>query len=177
MATSMLPVENHCAKCNKKNVIAKCEGCLQEFCHNDFENHRKELDQKLDYIEANRDLLQQVLIQQITEPHKHPLMQQVDQWEQETINKVKKIAEETRKRLLNYTNRHTSTIKLELDSLTDRLKQSRQEIDFMETNLNEWNQQLIRLEEELNKPSDVKIGYDSTPFITKIYVDISGKLN
>ncbi len=177
MATSMLPVENHCAKCNEKNVIAKCEGCLQKFCYNDFVNHHKELYQKLEEIETKRSLFEEILIEQTTELEKYSLIQQTDQWEQESTNKIKQIAEETRKRLINYTNRHTSKIKSEFDNLTDQLKQRQEDQNFVEINLNEWNQQLIRLEEELNELSDIKIGYDLTPFITKIYVDISGKLN
>ncbi len=50
---------NRCAKCNKQNVILKCQGCLQGFCYNDFGNHRQELNQQLDEIETNHDLLQQ----------------------------------------------------------------------------------------------------------------------
>jgi chromosome segregation ATPase len=175
MATSI--IENHCAKCKKENVILKCEGYSQRFCHNDFGNHRQEVEQQLDDIQINRDLLQQTLVEQTTEPQKQQLIQQINRWEEESINTIKKTAEETRQILRSHTNRNIRKIKLKLDNLSHRLEQSREEKDFVETNLNEWNQQLIRLKEELNKPSDVKISHDSTPLITKIYVDIFGKLN
>ena len=62
-----------------------------------------------------------------------------------------------------------------LNKLTDELRKSRQENDFFEPNLDQWKEELVRLKNELNEPSNVAIRHNSTPLITKIQVDISGK--
>jgi uncharacterized phage infection (PIP) family protein YhgE len=166
-----------CSTCNKENAIIKCEGCSKSFCFNDFGNHRQELNKKLDEIETNRDLIRQSLNEQIKEPHeKHPLLQQIDQWELESINKIKQVAEENRKSVFRFTTRHSNQLENKLNKLTDQLKQSRQENDFIEANLDQWNTELRQIQEELIKPSNIKINFDSTPFITKIHVDILSKL-
>jgi chromosome segregation ATPase len=181
MATTTTTVGNRCVKCDKSNAILKCGGCLQDFCYNHLLEHRQELSKRLDDIEINCDLIRQSINQQSAESEEHPLMKQIDQWEQESIDKIKQTAEETRKVVLEYTNeelnKYTNQVELKLNNLTDRLKQSRNENDFLETNLNEWDKQLTQLKEELNKSSNIKIGYDSTRFITRIYVDIPSKLN
>jgi chromosome segregation ATPase len=167
--------ENRCTICNKPNAILKCGGCLGDFCYNHVREHRQELNKQLDEIEITRDVLRQILNEQIKEPQKHVLIQQIDQWEQESIDKIKQTAEETRKVLLEYMSRHTNRIESNLNNLTDRLKQSRDDNDFVETNLNEWNRQLSRLNEELDKPSTIDIVYNSAPLVTKICVDALGK--
>jgi chromosome segregation ATPase len=176
MATTTM-VGDRCTKCGKSNAILKCGGCSKDFCYNHLLEHRQELNKQLDEIEINCDLIRQSINQQSTELEKHPLMKQIDQWEQESIDKIKQIAEETRKVLFKYTNKYTNKIELKINNLTDRLKQSRNENDFLEKNLNEWNKQLTQLKEELNKSSNIKISYDSTSFITRIHADIPSKLN
>jgi chromosome segregation ATPase len=169
-------VGNQCVTCKKQNAILTCTGCSQDFCYNHVLEHRQELNKHLDDIELNRDLIQQSLDEQTIETQKHPLIQQIDQWEYESINKIKQIAKETRTQILNYKNKYINRIELKLNNLTDRLRQSRKENDFVETNLNEWNKQLIELKEELSKPSNVTLEYDSTPLVTKIYVGVYGML-
>src|SRR4051812_36757664 len=132
-------IKSQCVKCNKKNAILKCEGCLENFCYHDFETHREELNIQLDEIERNHDLMQQLL----TEEQRHPLIRQINQWEEDSINKIRQTAEETKEIVFNYMDEDINRIKLRLNHLTDRLKQSRQENDFIETNLTEWNKQLI----------------------------------
>jgi hypothetical protein len=65
--------------------------------------------------------------------------------------------------------------------LTDRLRESREENDFFETDLRQWKEELIRLTEQKTNPSDITIQQDFRPLVTKIYIDVgsnkSGKCN
>lgn len=165
-----------CVACNKKNAITKCEGCSQSFCFNDFGNHRQELNKKLDEIESNHDLIRQSLVERTKEPKKHPLIQQIDQWELESTNKIKQIADENRESVFRFTMSHHKQLETKLNELTSQLKKSRQENDFIEAHLDHWSKELTQIQEELIKPSDIKTNCDSTPFLAKIYTEIPCKL-
>jgi len=167
---------NLCDACGKAKGISKCEGCGKIFCYNHFGNHRQELNNQLDEIEVTRDLFRQILTEQTTEPQKHTLMQQINDWEHDSIKRIRQTANEAREMLLKHTTKHINEIEVKLNKLTDQLRQSRQENDFVETDLRQWKEQLSQFTSELNKPSTVTLQQDSKALVTKIYVNItSGK--
>jgi hypothetical protein len=163
---------NRCVTCGKDKATLRCGGCLQEFCYNHSANHRQELGKQLDEIEVPCDLFRQTLIQQIAEPKQHPLIQRIDQWERQSINKIRETAEEARQILFQHTVKHIRQIEVDLNQLTKQLIESRKENDFYETDLRQWNEKLKRLEKELNKPSNIHLRQDTTSFINKIFVDV-----
>src|SRR5690349_11503225 len=114
-----------CITCGKEKVTSRCEGCLQSFCFNHIIEHRQELKKQLDEIEIHRDQFQQIFSQS----EKHPLIQQIDQWEQDSIQKIKQLAEETRQLLLKHTNKYINQIEQKLNKLTNQLKLSREKDD------------------------------------------------
>lgn len=163
----------------KDNRSNKDEGCSKDFSDDPKLDHHQESNELLNEFEVNRNFIQQSIDQQRTEARTHPLIQEIDQWEIESTNKIKQIAEENRKLLLSFTSTQVSRMESKLNNLTYRLNQSRQENELTATNLMEWNQELIQFKEELIELSNIKIKYDSTPFITQVHVDIPilGKLN
>jgi hypothetical protein len=54
------------------------------------------------------------------------------------------------------------------------LRQSREDDDVNEISLRQFQEELERLTKELTKPRNISIREDSTSFINKIYVDVSG---
>lgn len=106
----------------------------------------------------------------------HSLIQQINQWETDSIEKIKQTAEETRQTLLKHTKNSIDEIEIQLENLTQQLRQSRQENNFTEISLHQWNQQLKELQQQLINPVKINIGYHSTSFIHKIYADIFRKL-
>jgi hypothetical protein len=170
---AMATVKSRCAICSKEKAILKCGGCIQDFCYNHFGDHRQQLNQQLEEVEVNRDLFRQTITEQTAESQRHPLINQVDQWERDSIIKIQQTAEEARQILLQHTTEHVKQIEVKLKQLTDQLRQGREENDFVETDIRRWNQQLTQLTNELNKPSNILLRHDSKPFVTKLYVDIA----
>ncbi|CAF1512149.1 unnamed protein product, partial [Rotaria sp. Silwood1] len=160
-----------CITCGKEKAIMKCGGCSQDFCFNHITDHRQELSKALDEIEVNRDLFRQTLTQQTRDPKKHALIQQVDQWERDSINDIRKTAEEARQLLLAHTAEYLNEIEIKLNKLTNQLRESRQENDFYETDLRQWSEELTRLTNELHKPANINLRQD-TPLINKISVNV-----
>ena len=169
MATAA--VKNVCTICNRK-ASAKCEGCSQTFCYNHLNGHRQELNQQFDELEITRDLLRQAITEQTAQPQNHSLFQQIDKWEHDSINKIRQAADEARQLILTRTTGHVTQIETKLAKLTDQLRQSREEHDFVETDLNHWKDELTRLTNELDKPPNFAIRQDTTALVTKILVDV-----
>jgi hypothetical protein len=67
-------------------------------------------------------------------------------------------------------------MEMKLNKLTNQLRQSREENDFIETDLDQWKEELKQLSNELAKQSNITLRQESKPLVTKIYVDVpSGK--
>jgi hypothetical protein len=167
--------KTQCITCGKEKATSKCAGCLEDFCLNHLVEHRQHLSQQLDDIEVHRDLFQQILIQQRTEPQKHPLIQKIDQWEKDSIQKIQQTAEETRHILFIHTNKRINQIEEKLNKLTNQLRQNRQEDDIIEIDLQKWNEELKQMTEQFNKPLNITIEQSSTPLINKIHVNVLSK--
>ncbi len=60
--------------------------------------------------------------------------------------------------LSKYTNEHIIRIEKKLNQLTNQLRQSREEDDIMEPDLKKWKEKLQQMTQQLNKPSNVKMG-------------------
>lgn len=162
-----------CATCGKEKATLKCGGCSQDFCFDHVADHRQELSKQLDDVEVSRDLFRQKLTEQTANSQKHTLIKQVDEWEHDSVIKIRQTAEEARQILLQHTTTHIKQVEVKLNKLTNQLRQQREENDFFETDLYRWKEELMRLAEELDKPSNIRLRYDPTPFITKISVDVS----
>jgi len=164
---------NRCVTCGKEKATLRCGGCLQEFCFNHSIDHRQELSKQLDEVEVNRDLFRQTLTEQTTDSRKHALIEQINDWERDSIKKIQQTAEEERQKLLKYTIEHVKQTEVDLNKLTDELRQSREENDFYETDLRQWNEELTRLTKELAKPSHINLRKNPTPLINTISIDFT----
>ncbi|CAF4197884.1 unnamed protein product, partial [Adineta steineri] len=162
-----------CFTCNKAKATSKCAGCLKDFCFTHLTDHRQELANQLDDIEVHRDLFRQALNEQTTDPQTHPLIKKIDQWEQDSINKIHETVKEVRQVLFQHTLRHTNQLEEKLNLLTNQIRACREEDDIIEIDLSRWHNELIQLNEQLIKPQNIIIQYNSTPLVNKIHVDIS----
>ncbi len=162
-----------CVICSKEKSSYKCGGCSQEFCFNHLADHKQELSKQFDEIEVNRDLFRQTLTEQTTDIQKYALIQQIDKWELDSIEKIRQTADEARQLVLQNTTSHITELETNLNKLTQQLKESRQENDFNETDLRKFQEELAWLTKALAKPSNISIRQDSIPLITAISIDIT----
>ncbi len=164
----------HCVTCKKEKVTYKCEGCAQQFCLNHLVNHHQLLIKQLDEIENQQNLFRQLLSEQSDDQQKHSLIQQINQWEKNSIQKIQQMADEVRQVVMEHASKHMKEIEIRLTKLTEKLKVIRQEDDFNEIHLNQLKEKLNQLEEQLKKPSTITIVEEnSSAFINKISVFIT----
>ena len=122
MATS--PAKAQCITCVKEKSTVRCDGCLQSFCINHFNDHRQQLNLQFEEIQVTRDLFRQTLTEHSNKPQNHKLFQEINQWEQDSIRTIKQTAEETRQILQKYTNESFAKIEIKLNKLTKQLEES-----------------------------------------------------
>ncbi|CAF4245695.1 unnamed protein product, partial [Adineta steineri] len=157
--------------CGKEKGGVRCEGCSRIFCINDFTNHRQELNQQLDEVTVTRDLSQQILINKKAEPQNNPWIEQINEWESESINTIKEAAEQARQTIFKHSTTLYTQIEDKLNQLTEQLRQAQQENEFFETDINLWREELTELKNELTQPSTVRIQHGSEPLVTNLFID------
>lgn len=162
--------KSRCIKYEKERCVVRCEGCLQLFCSNHLIEHHQELNQQLDQIEFKRDVFRQTLTERTNDTNKYVLVNQINQWEEDSIKIIHQTAEDCRQLLIKYVDENIHRIEINLAKLTDEIKNMRQENDFNDINLNKCNQKLKQLQEELDKPLDISIQKGSKSLINEICV-------
>ena len=115
--------KSQCITCGKNKRAVKCEGCSQIFCFNHIADHQQELSRQLDEIEINRDIFRQTLNEQKNNPERHPLIKQIDQWEEDSIRKIQQTAKKCRHLLFQHTTEHINRLEISLAELTSRLRE------------------------------------------------------
>ena len=165
--------KTHCITCGKEKVAYLCEGCSQTFCYDHLGEHRHTLGKRLDEIDDKCNSFRAILIEQKSNPKKHSLIQQINQWKIDSIKKIEQTAEESEQVLVPYITKHIHEIEIKLAHLARQLKESRDENDFDEIHLNEFTQKLRQFEEQLAEPSDISIKEVSSSYVTKLSAIIS----
>jgi hypothetical protein len=168
----------HCANGNgcKQMAAALCEGCSQALCTKHFIDHRRFLGEEMNVIISEHDQFQHTLNQKTTNPETHPLITQIDEWEKESIVKIRRKAKELRQELLQLATVHLDELSKKLRHLSGKLKEGREEDSFVETDLRGWKKSLDNLKENLLSPSTFSINrHDREPLVQNIYLNLIGK--
>ena len=170
MAASNSEIEQ-CVRCGKaKNRSFPCKGCSKMFCNKCFPSHLHELSGDLDEIVMQCDQFRQTLNEQMKDPNKHALIDKINKWERESMEKIKAVARESRQLLQQEIKKHFGSVEKELSELTNKIKGIRAEDDFNETHLKELREKLKQLECAIDKPANVSVKQDDGAFIKKISV-------
>lgn len=167
--------QNQCVSCSKTKTTSICAGCSQNFCSKHFTEHRQELSSQLDQVEQEKDLFQQILHQHRTNPPKNLLIEQVNRWEEESIEKIKETAEELRELLSNQINENICFSKIKLYELTQQLSRSREEDEIIEGDLHKWTEELKQMTQQLTTSPNIRVQQTETPLVNRLEVQISGK--
>ena len=168
MATSTS--ESTCFSCHKTREIYICKACSKQFCFDCLSKHRTNIQEQFDHLQNDHDQIRQQINELKTDPMKHSLIKQIEQWEIDSINKIKQHAQLYKTQFIRYSNSFLPKIEEKLIVLAQQMKNIHQEQAFNEVDLSHLKQKLQLLHEELNQPTNVSIKQQSTPFIDKISV-------
>lgn len=163
-----------CVTCNEKVAFFTCSGCRQDFCEDHInEEHQSPIKQINEFL-TDHDELQENTRKYMEEPSTHPLIQQIDKWERQSISKIQEVADDARAKILNLINDHLIRVKKSIEILTQKIQQAQKNDKFTDKFLRQWRDKLDNIKNNLKTPETIQIHIDndSTAFISKLTVRI-----
>ncbi|CAF1188863.1 unnamed protein product [Adineta steineri] len=164
-----------CFTCNKNKITYPCEGCSQKFCLMDLTEHRQILNNQLHHITNEYNEFKQTINEQKQNPQNLSLIKQINQWEINSVEIIQQKAQEYRKMLIKSSQTCLNNIEMKFKDLNEHIKQLHSENEFNEINLNYLRNQLMKITQELNNPSNISVQQSSQPFINDISIILSRK--
>ncbi|CAF1149661.1 unnamed protein product [Rotaria sordida] len=127
----------------------------------------------MDELTTNQDQFQQMITEQESQPNCHPLIKKINEWTQESIDKIHRADEDARKQLLTILVTHRSKVTNDLTYFIQELSKARNEDDYIETDLEEWIERLNKLQRDLNVAQTINFCADNndSALISKIYIN------
>ncbi|CAF4268655.1 unnamed protein product, partial [Adineta steineri] len=159
--------KTQCFICNKKKPTYTCEGCSQRFCLMDLTKHRQILNNELDQITNEYNQFKQEINEQQLNTHDLSLLDEINQWEIDSIEKIKQKAEDCREIVVKSSRTY---IGKKFNNLREQIEQIHEGNEFNETNLEYLRNQLMKVTQDFYNSSNVSIQQDSKPFINEISV-------
>jgi hypothetical protein len=155
----------------KQTGVANCEGCSQVFCIKHFNDHRRSLDEEMNVILSEYNDFKNLIIQEPTNSKIQLTIQEINDWEQESVKKIQQKAAELRDELVQIKTTHIEYLSVRFQSLTEQIKKGKEEDDFIETDLRRWKKRLDDLKSNLTSPSIVILNqHDNIPLVYNMSV-------
>ena len=164
-----------CVKCQKTKNTVRCGGCAKDFCLTHMNEHHQELSEELAQTEDQYNQFKNTIEERKRDFHRHALIKQIDDWEKESVAKIRQVADRVRGQVSSHIDDSTAKVNSQLQLLTEQLSQCRKEDDFGDKDLYFFNEELQRLKALTDALPECQLGYGSTPFISKIHVVNEGK--
>ena len=167
-------VKTPCLTCGKMVGIFSCRGCSGNFCLRHTSVHRDLLQKSMNEILHHYDQFRRNLQGQSLEECREILMEQINRWEEQSIEKIRQLARETRQQLMTTIRDQNEHLKDKLGELKGQIDLARQDGGFYENDLKEWSQRLQQLQRCFIEQQTVQIDAEmgSIPFIPRISLRI-----
>jgi len=145
------------------------------FCSNHLKEHQQLLEIQLHQIQDDFNQFKQLITDLKNCPQKHPLITKIDQWENDSIQKIQQRAKQCRAILINdaCTNEILDKIQIKLNDPNQQIIPNEKKIDFNEISLNKFKEKLEKLKEELNQSENISIEQQSNSLINEISIKFS----
>ncbi|CAF2990857.1 unnamed protein product [Rotaria sp. Silwood2] len=166
--TSSTTQNTLCVICGKVSGCFTCRECQKDFCKRHVVEHQQELSKHLDDLTLDHDQFRQSLTEQIQQPQHHSYIKQIDEWEQESINKIRQVANDARQQIQNLINQHTIELTESLTEIALELRKAREDDDFYETHLKQWKEKISRLKNVFAQIPNFSIRQENTNIISFI---------
>ncbi|CAF1446851.1 unnamed protein product [Adineta steineri] len=134
----------------------------------DLTKHRQLLNEELHHIINDYNQFKQRFSEQKPNSHDLSLINQINQWEIDSIIKIQQKARDCRETVIKCSQTFLNDIEKKFNDLNEQLKQIHNENEFNEINLNYLRNELIKITEELNNPPKTSIIQDFQLFINDV---------
>lgn len=164
-----------CSKCPKQKNIFPCPGCARYFCSTHINEHQQELSVQLGQTEDRCNHFQDTLQHQDAALNQHPLLKQINEWEKESIDKIKRLANDVRLQASTCIKESTVDLTVQFKRLTENIRQCRKDDDFADNDVQFFDEELQRLKALLDTPPHEQLEYIPSSFISQIQLIDRGK--
>ena len=150
--TTEMATPKRCSVCKKEWGPIYCTGCDAYLCMKDFKLHRDELSTKMDGVVEERNRLQDE-INNVAQPNdqQNPLIEQIDQWQKVTIEKVKQVAAQARQQAIQLVTSKQEKITTEFQSFSQELAHLKESENYVEPDLTRLSQMINQLKQDLRQ--------------------------
>ncbi len=129
-----------------------CTGCDKYFCRKHFKIHSEEMFAEMDKIIEERNHLQNEINIEIQDNNQqNPLIEQIDQWQKRTIEKVKQVAAQARQQASELLNAKRVRLNTEFKSFSQELAHLKESENYVEHDLTRLNQMINKFKLDLKQ--------------------------
>lgn len=141
--------------------VFACRGCSENFCLRHTGVHREQLQKLMDEILQNYDQFRQNLQGQSVEQRQEILTEQINRWEEQSLEKIRQLARDTRQQLVRIVRDQNENLKAKLAQLKEQIDLARQDGGFYENDLKDWTDRLEQLRRYFLEQQNVQIDQTS----------------
>jgi hypothetical protein len=153
-------VKQPCIKCDQGFVTNMCIGCQKWFCNKHYNEHQEELTKEMDDITQKHDELHShSTIESIDSVN--PILVRINKWEQESIDRIRAVANEARTKLKQSLDKIKEETKATLSQVANELKSSPESEDYIEIDLKRWMDRLGSLKQRLLNTTEIELYGDT----------------
>jgi DNA anti-recombination protein RmuC len=157
-------VKQPCSKCDEGFGRNICGGCQQWFCKTHYNEHQEELGKEMNNVSQKHDELHSHLTMDNMDSE-NPLLVRINKWEQQSINRIRAVANEARTKLKQSFDQIKEETKASLSQVTNELKLSRTSEDYTEIELKLWMDQLESLKQQLENSTQLDLYGDTDDYM------------
>ncbi|CAF1196948.1 unnamed protein product [Adineta steineri] len=159
-----------CFTCDRENNTYLCEGCSKRFCSRHIPEHQQKLDEELHQTINDYNEFKERINEHKQNPQNHLLIEQIDQWERISIEKIQQKAKDSREVVIKSLQTCINDIEKKFNDLNEQIQHLQKANDFNEINLNYLTNQLKEITEQLNNPSNISMQQNRQLIINDISI-------
>ncbi|CAF1047568.1 unnamed protein product [Adineta steineri] len=175
---------NLCSTCQKPAGVMYCIGCDGYFCTRDFKRHREILSTDMEELVEERNKLQEKINMAIKPNNSiNPLIEEINEWEKITIEKVRQTAEYVRQQASQLMSSKSVEITNEFKGFSDELADLKETEDYIEPDLrrlkqkiHQFNVDMTQLSQgtrlELNREESKRINWNRMIYVQEKPVEV-----
>lgn len=156
-----------CVRCQTSAATVTCEGCQDTFCSRHLAEHRRDIILDMNKLNNKCEDFRKTLVK---ENDPAPIFAAIDNWEKDSIRKIRLVAENTRIDVRNMTARTLNDFNKALDSITSNMETLRISNDATEIDLKTWDDELKSLQDVLQKPFPISLISEDSPSSSIRYI-------
>ncbi len=141
-------------ECNRNGSgLFTCDGCQNSFCAEHVIKHQQDLANQLKTIGQEYNHLRQDMKEK---SFLHSILDWINEWEQDSIDKIQKAAELARTELHRLDDHRNNELKMTFDKTIEELYSAHQPKNYSEIELTKWTERLTQFRKEFDTQLNVQ---------------------